>query len=464
MTLPLAIIFHTKRKECLRLRSILKDHFKVTEVHNLEELTRQLSKTPPRLVLAELLLPKSKGLDLIRLIRQRSVSSEVVVLSHVQDPSYVAAAIKEGAFGFLPVTCDSDDILSISYEALEHAEVGQAAAPSPFGPIAPTSKSSRMRSVLELLPRLGRTGKHVHIAGELGTGRKTVARALHGSLPNPGVMRFVDCAPGFGRGGRQSIQPINSMLNIVGPCAEGDASHPPMHNTVCLLNFEQLSRDQMTSFDDIARGPVLVRLTNSSRVPVCFRVIAITRLHQLRDAEEPPDLAGSALFDATVLEMPPLRQRMEDLPELVTQMAERWGERYGVTPREFSTDALEALATYAWPGNILELGNVIERLTLTCTAEVVTASRIPLEIHMGAWRRGLTYRNAMERLEREFLLRVLDKAGGCRRRAAERLQLSYSTLKFRLRKVAITGRGNDAGTAKPIRVGSRSARAFDGVS
>ncbi len=450
MTLPPAIVFHTKRKERLRLRSILRDHFEVTEAHTVEELTRQLSKTPPRLVLAELLLPKSKGLDLIRLIRQRSVSGEVVVLSHLQDTSYVAAAIKAGAFGFLSASCDSDDILSMSYEALEQAEVGAEATPASFGPMAPTSKSSKMRGLLELLPSLGRNGTHVHIVGELGTGRKTGARVLHSARPNPGVMRFVDCA----QGGRESIQ---SMLKIDGPCAEGNAVHPPMSNTLCLLNFEQASRGQMASLDAITRGPVFVRLTNSSHVPVRFRVIAITRSHDHRDADESPELVGSELLDATVLELPALRQRMEDLPDLVTQMAERWGEKYGATPKVLSPDALEVLATYAWPGNMLELGNVIERLTLMCAAEVIDASMVPLEIHMSAWRRGLTYRKAMERLEREFLLRVLDRAGGCRQRATERLQLSYSTLKFRLRKVAITGRVADA-------VADTASRHFSGSS
>ena len=71
-------------------------------------------------------------------------------------------------------------------------------------------------------------------------------------------------------------------------------------------------------------------------------------------------------------------------------------------------------------------------------------NQLPLEIHIGSWRRGLTYREAMMRLEREFLTRVLAKTGGCRRRAAERLQVSYSTLKYRLRKLALgdSGRGH----------------------
>jgi DNA-binding NtrC family response regulator len=135
---------------------------------------------------------------------------------------------------------------------------------------------------------------------------------------------------------------------------------------------------------------------------------------------------------------------MEDLPALWEQFSRQYGSHYGVAPKGLADDALEVLATYGWPGNIIELKNLIERLTLIDTGPVIAAAAIPLDFHIGGWRRGLSYRDAMEHMERQFFLRLLLRSGGCRRRVAERLGLSYSTLKFRLRKLQLSGSTGDS--------------------
>lgn len=432
--LPAALVFHSNRTTRARLCSSLRDHFETTESHDVEDLNHRLTDAKPRplVVFAQLLLPLPKGLDLLRLIRRRAPGSEVLALSPVDSPAYAVAVVKAGAFGFLSNDDDQASILSLAYEALERAQMEAPTLASEHDAF-PQSRNAGMSQILRRARKLGRNVEHVVLAGEIGTGRKTLARALHGLAPSPGVLRFVDC----GEAGGTSLE---STLGIVGPYGQGGgADRQPMDNTLCLLDFELLPKREAEVLQRLAEAPVLVRLTNGLSVPVRYRIIAIPAVpfesgERMRGGS---DRLHIDLPAATTLELLPLRNRMDDLEILCDQISARWARRYGIPQKRFSTDALEAFASYGWPANLLELGNVIERLTLTCPHEVVHGSMVPLELHIGGWRRGLRYREAMKRLEREFLLRVLDKVGGHRRRAAERLDLSYSTLKFRLRKLNI---------------------------
>jgi DNA-binding NtrC family response regulator len=453
-----ALVFHSSVQECARLRSALKDHFALVEVHDVDELHRELGKRAPDLVLIELVLPQRKGMALIEHVRGAAPTAEILVVSPVDAPAYAVAAVKAGAFGFLSKRDDAEAILTAAHEAVESVALrGQQQAP-PAIPL-PCAHNGSLRNIQATLPSLAQSGQHVLLAGELGTGRMALARALHNQSACPGVLRLVDC--------RQLQQEsVYALFRAVAqPAGETVAEREPLHNTICLNNLEFLSKAEVKNLVQICSGPVMVRLSDSSMlVPVRYRIIGICTLQSSPTDDDAnaarPEVLEQLLaepLDAALLELPALRHRLEDLPLLVAEQSERWGRKYGVAPKQFSPAALEVLSTYAWPGNLHELGNLVERLTLTTHHIVVEAADIPLEIHINSWRRGLSYREAMEQLEREFLLRVLARTGGCRRRAAERLQLSYSTLKFRLRKLSIGDREEAATEVEPPRR-ARAAR------
>lgn len=421
------VVFHSHRSERSRLRSVLKGQFTISDASNVDQLTQRLTKQPS-LAFVEFLLPQSKGADLVRLVRERSPRTEVIVLSPVEAPSFAVAAVKAGAFGFITSKERPEEILTLAFEALDHREMSQVSGDG-AGATGSRFTSSSVQAVYDKLTGLARTGKTYLIAGEIGTGRKSAARAVHRLAQCGGVMHFVDAA-------QPAREPLLAALKIVAVATKEDGATRPVHqNTLCVLNCERLSPQELVELGEIARQPVVVRLTNGSTITANYRVIAITTRSPDSDDGEQTESMMEGIFDE-VVEMPPLRHRMEDLPALCTELAQRWAGKYGTRPKKLTADAIEVLSTYCWPGNILELSNLMERLALTCPTDTVDATQLPLEIHIGAWKRGITYREAMARLEREFLHRILEKVGGCRRRAAERLQLSYSTLKFRMRKVS----------------------------
>lgn len=430
-----AVIFHSRPAERARIRSALDGHFQTIEAASADELDHRLSQNQPDLVFTELTLPPHKGLALVRRIRELATKSEVVVVSPVESPTCAVAAAKNGAFGFLTKHDGGDAILTVAFEAVEHSELSRHEQAPQIAELF-AANNPATKALARDLPAIGRSGRHAIIAGEIGTGRRALARALHGLAPWPGVLRLVDCA-------RAAQESLSSVLDVT----EDDTDFPerePLDNTICLLNLEELPEGELSSLAKLCHGPVRVRLSDGRLVPVRYRILGVCAL-RYGDGEDRPRVLEQMLaapINAALVELPPLRHRVEDLPLLCAEEAERQGRKCGIPPKTFTADAIGVLATYAWPANLLELSNLVERITLTVPETVIDASAIPLEIHINGWKRGLTYRSAMERLEREFLLRILDRTGGCRRRAAERLQVSYSTLKFRLRKLAVGARAD----------------------
>ncbi len=427
MSLPIALLFHAHGAERSRLRTILSGHFNVIEAQSAERLWQCTSESPA-LIIAQLLLPKRRGVELLSLIHRRFCHSEIIALSPVAAPGYVVAAVKAGAFAFLSEHDDAETVLKVAYDAAGHQR--RKAKQEPVGVSAPSSQSPCMLQALAQLEELGRTDTHVLIAGELGTGRKTLARMLHRSSQHAGALRLLDCS------NRESVL---AWLRTASP-AEIAPEQASVHNSICLLNIEQLAPTELSALAKVCKHSAFMRLADGSRILARYRIVGV-----VNDAVDVDGRSNTAVLtgmadalSAIVVRLPPLRRRMEDLPHLCAQLALSWSRKYGLATKQLTSGAMEVLTTYAWPGNILELRNLIERLTLLEGVSVIDESMIPLEIYIGGWRRGLTYRKAMEQMERQFLHCVLSRGGGCRRRAAERLQLSYSTLKFRLRKLRIS--------------------------
>jgi DNA-binding NtrC family response regulator len=149
------------------------------------------------------------------------------------------------------------------------------------------------------------------------------------------------------------------------------------------------------------------------------------------------------------LEIPPLRDRREDIRDLAQHFLARFAAAYGRATQTLTQEAIQQLENYNWPGNIRELENLVERLTVICDSPIIDESELPLEIAVNAGlareaERESSYDTAMSAFEKGYLRKVLLQVGWNRRRAAERLGIGYSTLKAKLRQYGIT-RGEEPG-------------------
>jgi DNA-binding NtrC family response regulator len=148
------------------------------------------------------------------------------------------------------------------------------------------------------------------------------------------------------------------------------------------------------------------------------------------------------------IELPPLRARREDVRELAQHFLTRFSAAYGRPPQTLTEGATLLLERHAWPGNIRELENLIERLTVVSDEPVIDESTLPLDLSVGAGlaaeaEKESNYAAAMDAFEKGYLRRVLAQNGWNRRRTAEQLGIGYSTLKTKLRHFGLTPEGDD---------------------
>jgi len=147
------------------------------------------------------------------------------------------------------------------------------------------------------------------------------------------------------------------------------------------------------------------------------------------------------------IHLPPLRQRVEDLPELSRHFVERTCENFGMPPKRLTPDALRVLQAYSWPGNVRELENVIERTVALESTEMISSGSLPEHLrgpieepaveHMGLPEEGLDIDEYMDNMRRSLMRQALEKTGGHQKKASELLRMSYRAFRYHAEKLGL---------------------------
>ena len=273
----------------------------------------------------------------------------------------------------------------------------------------------RTRCNIDQLSRRSRTP--VLLVGEFGTGKRHCARALHAATYPDGEW--------FELNGAEQMKELEGLLGS-------------LHSPTSALSAVGLT----VYVHELSERPMFVQLHLSKllaeqRLP--FRVIASSRRALAQAAREGLVRSDLAFRFPTHVELPPLRERLEDIPELARQFARLAAEQTGAAPISFGETALQRLAEHAWPGNLTELENLVQRLSLDFGPALIEASDLPpldervsgLEFHLPPT--GIDF----AALERELLSQALAMAGNNQTRAATLLGLTRDQLRYRLAKFEI---------------------------
>jgi DNA-binding NtrC family response regulator len=434
---PRIFVYAEEPQQRRNVAGLLRRHgFGVVPVQSRTQLGERL-RQPPLVIVAVLPPEPNAAVAWVRDAREAAPMTELIGLGDADNVGEIVTLINAGAFGYV-CGCDDDGLLALVHEAVEVAEEHRAAiahggnkATHQVAPLA--SRVPAVRAALRQALAAVQSQRHVVLVGEPGSGRKSLARALHSMAPRPGVLRLHDC---------RSLEPFYSGVSTTSATgARTPTATTVLGNTICLLNAERLNDDAL-AFVARLNAPVMVKLSDASHIAAHYRVVAIAAAQSSTKPGHEPDIVSQLSappYSAAIIRLPPLRERIADLPTLCHDLCLRVARRHGLAPIQFADDALALLAAYAWPSNLTELNVLIERLCTAHPGDTITATMLPVDLVVNSWQRGPNYREAMEQLEREFLLRVLGRVSGSRRRAAERLNVSYSTLKFRLRKLGIAG-------------------------
>jgi two-component system response regulator PilR (NtrC family) len=401
------------------------------------------------LCLTDMQLPDGDGLELVHWIQQYSPSVPVAVITAHGNMETAVRALKLGAFDFVSKPLQLAGLRKLVSTAIKMSEDPNGDT-SVFGPRL-IGASKPMQDMREMIVRVARSQAPVHICGESGTGKELVAKLIHESGPRrDGPFIPVNCgaiptelmeSELFGHKRGSFTGAVSDKKGLI-QSAEGgtlfldEIADLPLHMQVKLLRVIQ----------ERAVRPV----GEQTEVAVDVRVLSATHKnlsHLVAEGKFREDL----FYRVNVIELrvPSLRERAEDVPELADSVLRRLGRRMKVMPPMLSKDALAALRTYAFPGNVRELENILERAITLSTGGEVTAADIQLRATPGeasasasasvasASANAGALTDHLEIIERDAILKALEQARYNKTAAARILGMSFRALRYRIKKLGI---------------------------
>lgn len=427
--------------------------FNVTEAPNGNAALLMLDEADPDVVLLDLLMPPGPdGLQTLTRMRDLGRAAPVIMMSGKAQLTDAVRAVKLGAFQFLEKPLSPEGLLVTVRAALElnrtraenqalRAELGRRSALIGSGPA--------MQQVKALIARVAPTEARVLVTGESGTGKELVAAAIHAaSLRRARAFVTVNCAA-IPRDLVESEMFGHERGAFTGATERRLGRFELAHGgTLFLDEVGDLSPEAQAKLLRTLETGELQRIGAEHAMRVDVRVVAATN-RQLGEAVSSGAFREDLFFRLNVfpIHLPPLRERLEDLPALVTHLAERVRPRHAAT---FTEAAVEALASYTWPGNVRELANLVERLSIL-SGPVIDAPAVR-QVLRGAGGAsptpamtlvpGRPLTDALDEYERGLIMAALSQAQGNMAEAARILQTDRANLYRRMRRLGLEKSAN----------------------
>ena len=415
-------------------------------------------------VITDLQLPDGTGLDVLDATKRRAADTEVIVVTAYATPETAIAAMKRGAYDYLTKPFKIDEVGVVIERCLEkralvreNVELREELR-GRFRLDRVVGKSEPMQRVFALVKRVAPTRTSVLLQGESGTGKELVARALHhlsGTPRTDGPFVAINCgaipeslieSELFGHLRGSFTGAVSDRVGVFESASGG---------TLLLDEIGELSGSMQVKLLRVLQERKVKPLGGSTEREVDVRIVAAT--HRDLEAEVERGAFRSDLYyrlNVVQIHLPPLRQRRDDIPLLVDHFLRKHASSMGRPITGIEPDALRRLCDYDFPGNVRELENLIERGVTLEPGTRVTVESLP---DLAPRRRGqptaegsfppegLDLDRAVSDLERDLIARALEKTGGVRKRAAELLQISFRSLRYRLAKLGIDAAGSDEG-------------------
>lgn len=401
------------------------------------------------LVISDVQMPGLSGLELLARIKKETPDTAVLLITAFSTAEQAVEAMKLGAYDYLAKPFKVEEIKILVRNALEKRDLRRenrilrekVSECDGFAGII--GRSPRMRELFGLLHKVTETSSTVFITGESGTGKELAARAIHnGSARKNKPFVAVNC-------GAIPENLIESELfgHVRGAFTGAVGDHPGLFEqanggTVFLDEIGELPLSMQTRLLRVLQEREVRRVGGNCTKKVDLRVVAASN-RDLADQVKAGNFREDLYYRINVFQivMPPLRERIEDIPLLVEHLLCKHARLAKVT---ITSDALKALMTYSFPGNVRELENIIER-ALVLNNECITVDSLPQAVRGGTHRfdlyggvnipdDGMDLEAAMESLEKQYLLKSLEKAGGSKTRAAELLGMSFRSFRYKLSK------------------------------
>ena len=409
----------------------------------------------PAVVVSDLVMPRLDGLGLLSALQKDHPETPVIVLTGQGSIETAVQAMKDGAYDYLTKPVDPSRLQLLLERAVERAEAAREVhrlrrelrQRGAFGRLV--AGAPGMREVTRQIEQVAPTDATVLVLGESGTGKELVARTIHEHSPRrraPFVA--VNCAaiP-------ETLLESEIFGHEKGAFTGASGRRPGCFEladggTLFLDEVAEMSPATQVKFLRVLQDGRFRRVGGQSEIAVDVRVIAATNkppAKALQDGQLREDLYYRlAVF---TIALPPLRERTDDVEELVRVLLEELNERHRRAVRGVDDAALALLRRYPWPGNVRELRNVLERAVIVCPGDLIGASHLPSPPAAsavgdpeadgdadGAAEVRLPVGTTVDEAERRLILRTLAHTGNNKTRAAEILGISLKTLHNKLNR------------------------------
>ncbi|MBO9665273.1 MAG: sigma-54-dependent Fis family transcriptional regulator [Bdellovibrio sp.] len=418
---------------------------------------------PVDLAIVDLNLPDGDGIEFMTWLKSINPATEVIILTGHATIESAIRATQKGAFHFVTKPFNLEELMSLIEKALTHKKLQQENQQLrselnkkyKFDQIV--GSSEQIQNVLRLIERVADSDSTVLVTGESGTGKELIARAIHYNSPRAtGPFIPINCGaiPAelleselFGHMKGAFTGAIANRIGRFEMADGGTIFLDEIGDLEPSLQVKLLRALQERSFEPVG---------STKTVSVNVRVIAATNIN-LDEAVEEGRFREDLYYRLNVipLQVPALRERKTDIPLLLNHFMEIFNKNKGRGLTGIAPDALEALTNYPWPGNIRELENLVERMTILKGQGSIEVSDLPpkyktikpVTLDAGSLEipdSGMDFNTAVDTFENNLILKALEKTGWNRNQAAALLRLNRTTLVEKIKKKGLTPPGEVA--------------------
>lgn len=424
---------------------VLGDQYEVLLSGSGKDALNTFNQNSVDLVLLDIRLPDMDGLALLEKFKALDPNAEIIMVTAVKEIQSAVKAIKTGAYEYIIKPFEVDDILTVINRALEKRHLvkevlylrDELQRYLPFEEMV--GETDRMRNVFELITTVADSDGTVLIQGESGTGKELVARAIHNLSPrNQHPLVVINCAaiPAalmesevFGHTKGAFTGAAKTRIGKLELAYKG---------TVFLDDIDALDISMQAKLLRVIQEKEFERLGQSKVLQADVRFVAACN-KDIKELISKDQFREDLYYRLNVfpIPLPPLRQRMADIPLLLDHFLNIQAQKSGKPPKRFSERALKVLMDYDWPGNVRELQNLVERLFTITKDALIRRKDMAVFDTNNKEIKDLPLKEAVSIFERQYITETLEQVRGSRKEAARKLGIHRNTLLAKVNELGL---------------------------
>jgi len=434
---------------------LVQEGYNVTSIGDPVKAIDLCRKNEFDLIITDLKMPKISGIDFLKAVKDQRPEAIVILITAYASGETAIKAMEEGAYDYVEKGGNVDELRKVVRSALQKkglidnnigAKELSADAENLFCGMIGTNRE--MVKIFSIIKKVSDTLANILILGESGTGKELVARAIHENSS-----RSKKSFMAINSGGIPENLLESELFGYMKGSFTGAYADKPgffemaRGGTVFLDEIGELSPALQVKILRVVQEKTFRRIGGSDDIKVDVRIISATNQNlkeKVRKGEFREDLYYR--LNVIPIHIPPLRERKEDIPLLINYFIRKYAQMFGKEIRDISSYAMELLANYAFPGNVRELENIIERSVAMESSNIILPESLTLHpetfagspgFNVEITDKGVDLNSELAKIEKIIIEKALQKTGGSKVKAAELLNVSFDSLRYRIEKLGI---------------------------